>query len=246
MRGLLVVLLSTSACGFSVNGGTGETPDARRDSGGDLDGDTPDDGPADMDAVDEAVCSGTYRRVCTPLPTQPMNVNSGMTVGYDTKVGSASCLSPLTTETMVSTVGDVCLLSATTITIDGILRGFGSRPLVLFATQSVTINGTGEIDVATRQNGVGDRGAGGRDSCMPSTAATGQSGGGAGGSYGSVGGTGGTGTGASIGALPPAAVNAGELVGGCNGSAGSTNVPADAGAGGIGGGHRALQPTAPR
>jgi hypothetical protein len=115
-----------------------------------------------------------------------------------------------------------CVVARSVVAVSGTLRAFGSRPLVLVASDSVTV--IGAIDVSSV--------AGDPSTCDPGIGAAAPSGGGAGGTFGGTGGNGGaSGTGApggvaaAIGGVP-------SLRGGCPGGAGASA----GGVGGLGGG----------
>ena len=119
-----------------------------------------------------------------------------------------------------------CVISGGTVAVDGTLRGTGPLPLVLIATDTLTV--TGSIDVSS-QNGIG---AGGEPAACPSgLGGNANSGGGAGGTFGGRGGGGGTsatgGQGGTSAAVPPITT----LRGGCHGGGGA-NTSGNAGHGG--------------
>jgi hypothetical protein len=160
---------------------------------------------------------------------QPSPTQSGM---IDT-VTSSAC-SPTTN------TNAYCVIAGTTITITAGLRATGARPLVLVASESITMSGS--IDVGSHHTSNPAAGAGadpaactkGSSPTTDNTAHT--SGGGAGGSFTRLGGHGGNGEGATNGGLAgatvmPAAVTA--LRGGCPGQDGAG---ASRTAGGHGGG----------
>lgn len=120
---------------------------------------------------------------------------------------------------------DVDVVAGTT------MQATGSRPLVIVATGSITIEGT--LSVASTSAGVIGAGA---DSCASGPGQPGQgAGGGAGGSFGTLGGAGGRTSGAFGGdAGLPALLT---VRGGCSGGAGGADAGGDAGgAAGAGGG----------
>jgi hypothetical protein len=136
----------------------------------------------------------------------------------------------------------LCVVAATTISVEATWRATGGKPLVLIARDSITITATGLIDVASRRGVTPEIGAGGdAATCDGGTAPKtggGTNGGGAGGSFTGLGGNGGKGGGGGGGAagLPGAAVTAiTELRGGCPGQIGQ-GVGANKGAEGHGGG----------
>jgi len=129
----------------------------------------------------------------------------------------------------VKSGGTYCVLAGTTITIDAKLRAAGTRPLVLLATDSITIGTTGVVDVGSHNGATPEIGAGGDPAGCVAPMAAGTSGGGAGGSFigaGGNGGTGGLGAGAGGGGGGGAAAaitTVTELRGGCAGQDGEDN-----------------------
>ncbi|TMQ15666.1 MAG: hypothetical protein E6J91_13085 [Deltaproteobacteria bacterium] len=189
---------------------------------------------ADLDAaIDATTCFGTdLAKVClASVPSQPLAVNAQTTI--DTS-DPATC--------GATTVGaKYCVIGATTISISAKLRGIGPRPLVLIATDSITVTLDGSIDVGShRFTGIGipQTGAG----ADPPTCAAGtppsNAGGGAGGSFAGAGGNGGNGVNAGTGGGRPGAAVAlplTELRGGCPGQDGHS-ASGNQGVGGHGGG----------
>jgi hypothetical protein len=158
-------------------------------------------------------------------------------------------MTPLNTDTSPQcaslTHGDnYCVIAATTFSIQTTLRATGSRPLVLLATDSITIGPAGSVDVGSHAGPTPELGAGHDplSSCdppdFPPTTANNTSGGGAGGSFASIGGFGGNGasTGSShggFGGSSTSSVEISKLRGGCSGQRGAGGA---GGAGGHGGG----------
>jgi hypothetical protein len=189
--------------------------------------------------------------VATPPPPTPIQI--------DTSPKSSDC-APLMTG------GDYCVVAGTTITIDTIVRATGSRPLVLLASDSITVNGSGIVDVGSHRSGSSaGPGAGeatdgvchvGMPPADPAIGGISESsavrvgGGGAGGSFILQGGMGGHGAGipetmlyTSTGGGPWGSVTAESLTslrGGCPGQQGASQeakgVAPSGGAGGDGGG----------
>src|SRR3954470_11477799 len=164
-------------------------------------GDGPGTGSAGADA---AVCFGTEPfRVCLKeAPNQPLSI-SGPGTTIDT---TANCVATV----LAGSQG--CVMAGTTISIDATLRATGPRPLVLIASEKITILGTGVVDVGSHRGATLESGAGAMD------CANGQPpdrhGGGAGGSFLGLGGTGGPSVSASGGTPGPVVTDANKLRGG--------------------------------
>ena len=113
----------------------------------------------------------------------------------------------------------LCVLLGRGILVTGTLKAVGARPLVIVATETLSITGTGSIDVASRNNqtpaaAASYPGCTGNDGTNTSGA---DAGGGAGGSFSGAGGDGGNGDVAG-GAAGPALVSPPTFVrGGCKG-----------------------------
>jgi hypothetical protein len=185
----------------------------------------------DTDTTSDAqTCYGTgIVRVCfAAAPTTPLTISTPTTI--DT-ASSAMCAAT------VSGADNFCVLVGTTITVNATLRANGTKPLVLIASDSITV--TQLIDVGSHratQTTPEFVGAGADPTaCMAGTPA-GTRGGGAGGSFTGQGGNGGNGAGTGAG-TGGRAVNgttvATELRGGCPGQDGNG---ASRGTGGHGGG----------
>jgi hypothetical protein len=89
------------------------------------------------------------------------------------------------------TGGSVCVIYASDLTVTSTVRASGERPLVLAATNTITIDGT--LDVSSGMN-IGTGAAANDPTCAVKRASGTASGGGAGGSFRGKGGDGGTGT----------------------------------------------------
>lgn len=156
-------------------------------------------------------------------------------------------MSPLDTDTSplcmrTRSGGDgYCIIAGTDVTVEAKVRATGRKPLVLIASDSITIPITGGIDVGSHRTATPEVGAGAEPmDCKPAMAApstqNGTGGGGAGGSFIGSGGDGGAGGGSgAMGGRPaPIAVTPTTAIrGGCQGQAGAGTLP---GTGGHGGG----------
>lgn len=132
-------------------------------------------------------------------------------------------------------VGTPCVIAAERVTIPFPLRVIGSRPLVILASESITIRAA--LDASSRRDG--SSGPGRRTDCAsPSGSGTNlAAGGGAGGTFGFAGGPGGAASGA-IAVAPRAVSPLVSFAGGCAGGDGGavTGQSARARGGGGGGG----------
>lgn len=130
-----------------------------------------------------------------------------------------------------------CIVMGQTVTIDGVVRATGSRPLVLIAATTLTISATGVLDVSS--SGTSAPGAGAvsnMELCGSPTdgsvSADSAGSGGAGGTFKGVGGPGGD-TGSAGGGTPSlVAIGGSPLRGGCPGTSGGNNGVSNGGAGG--------------
>ena len=123
----------------------------------------------------------------------------------------------------ISGATNYCVIAATTISVDVTLRATGMKPLVLLASDTITVNA--RIDVGSHRGATPEIGAGANPSaCTPGTApgtGGGGGGGGAGGSFAGLGGNGGLGGNLGAGGVPGGAVTTvTELRGGCPGQDG--------------------------
>jgi hypothetical protein len=170
--------------------------------------------------VDAAVCFGTgLVHVClAAAPTLPLTISTKQSLDTDS---SPMCVAAADTN-------KYCVITGTTISLDARLRAAGSRPLVLIASDSISVSGL--IDVGSSGANDPEIGAGADPvSCPATNARPGVAGGGAGGSFVAEGGAGGASSGA--GGLPGAATPViSDLRGGCPGQSGQ-------GSGGGRGGH---------
>jgi hypothetical protein len=153
-----------------------------------IDGPPPDaaiDAPVDAPIDAAQLCFGTFTNICLQsLPSAEFRVDAPTTIDTGT---SPSCA-------QVTTGGDICVISATTITINAALRATGTRPLVLLARDSLVINASGSIDVGSHRGATPETGANSDPAtgCAAGTA-PGVRAGGAGGSFAGAGGNGGDG-----------------------------------------------------
>jgi hypothetical protein len=172
-------------------------------------------------------CYGTgIVQVCFAAPpTDPLTIENQNPTIIDT-ANPAMCAAT------VSGADNYCVLVGTTITVDATLRATGPKPLVLIASDSITV--TQLIDVGSHRSIPEFIGAGADPmTCMSGTPA-GTSGGGAGGSFTGKGGNGGAAPGGGPGGQAVnGAISITELRGGCPGQAGNGG---GGGAGGHGGG----------
>jgi hypothetical protein len=129
--------------------------------------------------------------------------------------------------TVTDVPANLCVIAGATITVPGgTVAVTGDKPLVLVATNSITI--TGILDAASRrsttnqdQHGQVGAGADPAGGCAPGTTPA-TSGGGAGGTFIALGGSGGNGIGGATGGAPGAAQTL-ALRGGCRGQNGSSS-----------------------
>jgi hypothetical protein len=199
----------------------------------------PDGGHPDV-PPDARACFGTglVQFCLAKAPTQPFTTADLTTIDTgDTSAGSKCA--PLAS---VTSGGTFCVISATSINLNGTLRATGSKPLVLLSTSSITTAASAAIDVGShRVHGIGapETGAGanpGGAVCGAGTAPT-SGGGGAGGSFTGLGGNGGNGNNlANTGGTPgPVVTTTSELRGGCPGQDGQGGI-VERGVHGSGGG----------
>jgi hypothetical protein len=200
----------------------------------------PDGGPPiDQQPPDAQACFGRgLGKVCLASPpTQPRALTGTIDTGIDT----------ICTELITVTGTEACVIAGTSVdlAITAVVRGVGSRPLVIVASGLLTIAGT--LDVGS-QRGT-QAGTGAQDATCPNLGLAenddGGGGGGAGGSFYGPGGDGGTGDlnnngapiGAGAGGTHVAAITPSDLRAGCRGgNGGSGGMGSTAGVGGRGGG----------
>ena len=171
--------------------------------------------------------------VCVPPPADPITLSGD----FDSDL-STSCATVQPPTWKAANESDACFVVATTIMVSDVVA-HGGRPLVLIASDTITVTG---LDVSSR-NAATTFGAGFDASACAAFASTpvvstGGSGGGAGGTlYGATGGAGGPGQNSSVmaGTPAPAIAMATALRGGCPGQDGAIGTTVD-GPGGPGGG----------
>lgn len=230
MRLLLVLLAGCSFQHGVIASGDGG-PD------GDIDAST----VIDVDAFDPNCFGKSPFTICLQeLPTDPVMMPSGVNTS---STGDPSCESIGGVVRTVTGV-EACVIAGTTITVSGPLVGvYGERPLVLVATDSISVT-TMNFDITSRTRPPASDGPNANPpQCATDAAQDGQpgnggGGGGAGGSFGSRGsngGTGGNGDRAGGVAAQPATVFD-VLRGGCPGGMGGVGAYPDLAPGGSGGG----------
>ncbi|HSK01444.1 MAG TPA: hypothetical protein VK932_09390 [Kofleriaceae bacterium] len=171
--------------------------------------------------------SGLVRPCFASAPTG--NITLPGTIDTDT---STLCGAPM------SGGNGYCVVAANNITLDDSVAATGTKPLVLVAVSTITIEAGATLDVASHHSTIPPRtgaGAGSTD-CMAGTPpmASGAGGGGAGGAFGGAAGSGGAGNnGAGAAGTPGAVQVATTLRGGCPGQDG---INGTFGIGGKGGG----------
>jgi len=185
----------------------------------------------------DVACGGpkaTNFELCFPTPAAAATV-SGM---FDTDTSMmCAAAAPLSGWTGGP---NSCFVVATDITVNA-TTVVGSRPLVLFATGSITV--ADNLDVSSHQASGTVTGPGanpsacGTYSTAPGVASTDGSGGGAGGTFRTQGGNGGTGNGSGANGGLPIAINSVPTVlrGGCPGQRGADGVSGGGNNGGLGG-----------
>lgn len=189
--------------------------------------------------IDARMCFGTgnYEVCLASLPSGGETLSGTLDTGTSTK-----CLATQPAGWTTRGQPESCFVVGTTVTITGV-DVTGTRPLVILATNSITVSGT--LDVASRVTGTAKRGPGAPfGGCaaalaMP-TVSTNGGGGGAGGTFMTRGAAGGAGNNGQMGntggiAGNPVTQNPVALRAGCNGQSGGDGS-APGGVGGLGGG----------
>jgi len=184
--------------------------------------DAPPDAPRDA-PPDAAACFGLFERICLQsAPSMPLPITSPTMIDTGT--------SPLCAPIMSGP--DACVLVGTTISIEATLRATGPRPLVLLASNSITILSAGSVDVASHRGAVPETGAGADFTGCPAGIAPGLRAGGAGGSFTGAGGTGGMSVTGGNGGVPGTGGPLIGLRGGCSGQDGDGSMHGNRGHGG--------------
>jgi hypothetical protein len=213
MRAWTACLAMLSACGFAT-----PTLDAGEQGG--------------------RACFGTVIEICFPngAPTTQVTFPPTINTGDSTGAG-ASQLCDRTNES----ASTYCVIAGPSLTLPAtrVLRGVGSRPLVLLSTSSIEIDALAIVDVASKRD---ERGASANPAdCATTAAPTDSNAGGFGGSFGGKGGAGEP-TGGPAATVPePLSGPPADLRGGCaGGTGGRATLGCVSGAGGHGGGAVAL------
>ena len=187
-------------------------------------------------------CFGSFVTVCfttlVDVPKMPLTLTDNPEV--DTDLPSPLC------NQKNDKKDDYCVVAGAGFTLPATnsIRGYGSRPLVLLSTTTMTLETTSTVDVSSNHTvGPQARGAGGDSSMCTSGMPPEMAGGGYGGSFGGKGGDGERLTGAAATSGVAAATLTSPptmLRGGCAGGTGEGVQVVDSGAGGHGGGAVAL------
>jgi hypothetical protein len=206
-----VFALAAGGCGFQARSsgsaaGNGTDEGAMADAA--IDG-------AELNGKLPPTCLGTFLQVCVDPPASPVT----LTAPIDT--GTSKLCVPYTATPAI----DACVISGQSIAIAGgtTVAVTGRKPLILLATDGITISGT--LDAASHPGQPGGPGAdAGPCPAIGFTNPThgGQGGGGWGGSFGTAGARGGGGA-TGNGGIPPAAFATTTLRGGCPGADGADN-----------------------
>jgi hypothetical protein len=185
-----------------------------------------------------STCFGSFTKVCfttlADVPTMPVILPIDLTIEIDTD-SSTMC------DQHNDRMNDYCVIAGAGFTLAAgqSIKGYGSKPLVLLSTTTMTLEATSTIDVSSNRTvGPVAAGAGANSSLCTSGAAPELAGGGYGGSFGGKGGNGEQLGGAATSGVAAAALTSppAMLRGGCPGGTGD----ASGGVGGSGGGAVAL------
>ena len=170
---------------------------------------------------DDLICYGAANaRVCFDSPP-----TGNLLVNGSVDTDGATCLATQPTG-WTTTQDAACFIAAGSITVNGATTVFGSRPLVIVAATTLTVNAN--LDASSHQGGT-THGPGTPPATCAGTnpvSGNGAGGGGAGGSFLTIGGAGASGDNtASAGGTPAAAVTAPTKIRpGCAGQTGGTNT----------------------
>jgi hypothetical protein len=195
-----------------------------------------DDAQQQRDAGPTCLGTGTWE-MCAAAGAAPTGTQAlSGSINTDT---SSMCTTPV--DWTVAAQPDVCVIAGSSITISATTTVTGSRPLVLFATGSITQSSNANLDVASHRTGTSGPGMQ-SSACAafpqaPTNSAVG-AGGAAGGSFMTMAGDGGAGGQGAAGGLAAAADLAEPAVlrGGCRGQVGGEAATGSSGASGAGGG----------
>jgi len=228
-----VLALTLVGCGFSSPAArdipAGDGPDGGDSPTGGSDGGGGSTAPV-------RICRDALVHVCADVPRGSLNL---MTGGIDTSDVSASseCL-PQSAYTITPAI-DACVIASQTIAIpvNNAVSATGTRRLILFADETLTIAGT--LDAASHRKGMtgpaADTGPCPTNFTNPTTATEG--GGSWGGTLAQPGNSGGSTPGGGIGGIQGSAVLVTAFAGGCPGGSGANNgASSGGGSGGHGGG----------
>jgi len=194
-------------------------------------------------------CFGSFVKICftalADVPTMPLTITDATTeINTATGISNGTGTPPLMCDQHNEQKDEFCVVAGAGLTIPAnkSIRGYGSKPLVLLSTTTMTIEATSTVDVSSNHMASGEQaqGAGGNSPLCTSGAPPELAGGGYGGSFGGKGGDGEqlagaaatSGVAAAALTLPPMMM----LRGGCPGGGGD----ASGGVGGSGGGAVAL------
>jgi hypothetical protein len=190
-----------------------------------------DDAPNDVSTTDALDCYG-HTDLCVLTPPSDRNFGA-----QTINTSAASSCDDLVDQP--NNGPQLCVLIGRTVIVSGVVKATGTRPLVILATETLSITTDGQIDVASRTDTVIGAGANPM-ACVDGTAGANtdniDAGGGAGASFRGKGGDGGAADGIGGNAAQPL-MSAPMLVrGGCKGRLGGKAVGAIAYPGGDGGG----------
>lgn len=211
MARALLLLLASTGC-HSILGIGDFTTKADASSGGDDDAATDANEPDGVPA-DARTCFGTLTSIClTTLPTTPIAIKTDINTDTDPRcIATAQPGGPT-----------LCVIAGTTIQVEEHAAITGTRPLVLLALDTITIDNV--LDASSTTVPMPRLGPDARAACDPSAnglnSAGGKGGsGGAGGSFGTVGGLGGP-SDQKPGGVPGPMVSLTAIRGGCGGGKG--------------------------